>query len=169
MNRLLKLLPFLEQNCEEFIEIMKVNEIELDVLLGNIEDLERQLFIDTATWGLDIFEQELGIKTDKNKSFEERRNIIKSKFIKNDITHYEYSKNLLEIFGGYDVEIKFLGVIYFKVRSKGFRVSEFLEAYKVIQPAHLNLFLNFIEEFENKYFVGIGLRTRQILKLEVGM
>jgi hypothetical protein len=46
---------------------------------GDIEDLRDQCFVDTATWGLDLWEGFLGIEVDHNKSYESRRENIKAK------------------------------------------------------------------------------------------
>jgi hypothetical protein len=46
---------------------------------GSIEDLKNQLYVDTATWGLDYWEQFLDIRTDLTKTDLDRRSFIKSK------------------------------------------------------------------------------------------
>lgn len=55
------------------------SEPELTDLNAAVDDLEKQLNIDTATWALDIYEKDLGIKTEHNKPLSDRRSVIKSK------------------------------------------------------------------------------------------
>ncbi|MFT4413180.1 putative phage tail protein [Fredinandcohnia humi] len=52
---------------------------EFDELRVKIYDVLDQFFVNTATWGLDIWEKELGIPTNYNESYEVRRARILSK------------------------------------------------------------------------------------------
>lgn len=63
-----------------FQEVFQAEEQELSQLDFTREDLQSQFSVNTATWALDIYEKELKIKTNKTKSFEERRSVIKSKW-----------------------------------------------------------------------------------------
>jgi hypothetical protein len=44
-----------------------------------LADFEKQLDVDSATWGIDIYEKEYGIKRDISKPYADRRAVIKSK------------------------------------------------------------------------------------------
>lgn len=61
------------------------NEIQgsIGLSLDNFDSetalLLAQLNIDTATWGLAVYEKELGLKTDVTKPLNDRRSLIKSK------------------------------------------------------------------------------------------
>lgn len=46
-----------------------------------IIDIAKQLFIDTATWGLSDWERVYGIVRDPDSTYDERRSIVKSKII----------------------------------------------------------------------------------------
>lgn len=81
MSRLLELLPPYEKNSRVFQEIMSVEQIEFDKLNIDIADLEKQLNIDTATWGLEIYEKELGLPVNQDLSINTRRKLIKSKLL----------------------------------------------------------------------------------------
>ena len=67
------------------------------------EELLAQFFIDTATWGLDLWEKELEIQTDRSKPFERRREIIKAKLRGAGTTTVEMIKNVAEAFSGGEV------------------------------------------------------------------
>ena len=43
------------------------------------EDFEKQLFLSTATWGLDFWEQMYGIENDESKGYEVRRSVVRAK------------------------------------------------------------------------------------------
>lgn len=53
--------------------------LAIDGYRADMQDIVAQMFVPTATWGLDIWERELGIKTDYRISLEERRSTIIAK------------------------------------------------------------------------------------------
>ena len=73
---------------------------ELGKLYYNLEDLINQLFIDTATWGLSIYEKQLGLQTNLSLSYEERREIIKAKLRGRGTTTKQMIKETAEAFSG---------------------------------------------------------------------
>lgn len=81
MSRLLNHLPPYEQESEVFQEIMKAMEAEFDELFFDIEDLDKQLNPDTATWGLAILEKELGLPISPDLDINTRRSLIKSRLL----------------------------------------------------------------------------------------
>jgi hypothetical protein len=75
------LMKYLTSNYqgENIKKLMRIIEDELGVLNFYIKDLKRQFHIDTATWGLFMWEKELGIETNIHLSIERRREIVKAK------------------------------------------------------------------------------------------
>ena len=123
--------------------------IEADILKAYIDDLIRNLYVSTATWGLDLFEEELGLTTNKSISYEERRERILAKKRGNGTTTKAMIKNTAEAFSGGEVDIienfndysfivKFVGV-------KGIpkNLALFKQMLEEIKPAHLNYELEF--------------------------
>ena len=84
---------------------MESNSIEVDMLKAYVEDLSKNLYVKTATWGLDLFEGELGLVTDKSISYEERRERILAKKRGNGTTTKKMLKNTAEAFSGGEVEV----------------------------------------------------------------
>lgn len=81
MSRMLEMLPPYERNSIVFQEIMKAEEKQFNKMDADIKDLENQLSPDTATWGLAIYEKELGLQIEPNISIEMRRSLIKAKLL----------------------------------------------------------------------------------------
>ena len=79
MSKLLSYLPWYERESEVFKEILKTEEIEFDKLKLKLGDLEEQFFVDTATWGLSIYEKELGLPVEPDIDIRIRRGLIKAK------------------------------------------------------------------------------------------
>jgi uncharacterized protein YmfQ (DUF2313 family) len=140
---LMKYLPFYYSNSEVMKNIQTSISKEIGRLYYSVEDILNQFFIDTATWSLNLWEKELGIKTDISKSYEFRREIIKAKLrgtgtvtkkmLKNTVLAYTNAEvSIIENPQDYSFIIKFIGV-------KGIpkNMAGLIETIENIKPAHL--------------------------------
>ena len=146
---LLDYLPSFYHNSNIVKSFIDSNSIEANILKDYVEDLNNNLYVKTATWGLDLFEEELGLATDESISYEERRERILAKKRGNGTTTKAMIKNTAEAFSGGEVEVienfndysfvvKFVGV-------KGIpkNLTLFKNMIEEIKPAHLNYELAF--------------------------
>ena len=62
------------------LELFKSAGLSLDTLDAYIEDITAQMDIDRATWGIDLYEREAGIKIDYSRGYAERRAGVKAKW-----------------------------------------------------------------------------------------
>jgi uncharacterized protein YmfQ (DUF2313 family) len=103
-----------------------------------------QLNVETATWGLDLWEKAYGIKTDVSKSYAFRRARIESKMRSQGVTTVAMIKNVAESFSNgevdviehpeeYRFEIKFIGTLGIPPN-----MDDLTGAIKEIKPAHLD-------------------------------
>lgn len=146
MSRLIELLPPYEKSSRVFQEILNAEQIEFDKLAIDIEDLEKQLNIDTATWGLVIYEKELGIKTNLNKPFEERRSVVKSKWRGTGKVDRLLIKAAVDAYTNGGVEVGFDGRIIINFNDvKGIppNLEDAQRAIEDISPAHLAIIYEF--------------------------
>lgn len=140
---LLAYLPPLLREIREFKTIDDVVGYEIGFLKFTIQDILNQCFINTATWGLVLWEREYGIETDLNKSYEERREILKAKKRGHGTVNKKMIKETAEAFTGGEVQIlehpesysftvKFIGI-------KGIprNLAAFKDMLDNIKPAHL--------------------------------
>lgn len=108
-----------------------------------VNELLDQQFIATATWGLDLWEWELGITVDHSKSYERRREILLAKLRGAGTTTGEMVRRVAAAFSGGDVEviehpeeyrfeIRFIGVKGIPPNMPGL-----MQAIEEIKPAHL--------------------------------
>lgn len=147
MNKLIELLPPYERSSKVFQQIMKAELIEFDKLAIDIEDLEKQLNIDTATWGLVIYEKELGIKTNLNKPLEERRSVIKSKWRGTGKVDRTLIKAVVDAYTNGGVEVGFDGRIIINFNDvKGIppNLEDAKKTIEDISPAHLVIIYEFV-------------------------
>jgi uncharacterized protein YmfQ (DUF2313 family) len=104
LDDLLRYLPKYERNSRVIKEILFSAAKELFNTQKNMEDLQQQFFVVTATWGLDIWEEMLGLQKVELLE-EERRQRIFNKLLSNTIaTKYFVEKYLKNIIGK-DIEV----------------------------------------------------------------
>lgn len=140
---LLAYLPPVLRDVSEFKAWNDVVGYELALSNWYIRDVLKQCFINTATWGLSLWEEEYGISIDLNKSYEERREILKAKKRGHGTVTKKLIKETAEAFSGGEVEIiDHPESFYFTVRFIGVKgiprnMAAFKEMLDTIKPAHL--------------------------------
>ena len=111
-------------------------------------DVMDQFFVETATWGLDLWEQQVGIETDRGLSHESRRGAIKQKLVASGQTTSEMVRQLAETNTGYEARVhinqdysfslEFLGE---KTELADIDVEELRSVVEQIKPAHLRFII----------------------------
>ncbi|WP_455793587.1 YmfQ family protein [Clostridium butyricum] len=138
-----KYVPLFIYNGGIFNRMYKAQEYQLSYLAMQTNDLLKQGFVDTATWGLTAWEEEFGIATNLDYSYEERREVIKAKKRGQGTCTKSLIKNVAEAFSGgecrvientapYTFTIQFVGVKGIPKNMDGLK-----QAINDIKPAHL--------------------------------
>ena len=146
---LIELLPFFYENSEYVTSLMNAESKEIDLLQDSIDDLINNLFVTTATWGLDYFEEELGIISSANKSYEERREVILAKKRGNGTVNKKMIQNTAEAFSGGEVDVIENNNDYsFTIKFSGTKgiprnIEDFKAMIEEIKPAHLSFALEY--------------------------
>ena len=143
-----KYVPKIISDISEFKNIYISQGLELSLLNKHIKDLQNQLFVNKATWGLDFFERDYGIKTDISKTYEERREVILAKKRGTGTVTKEMIKNTAKAFTNVDVDVIENKDYSFTVRFIGEKgipknLQDFKDMLEEIKPAHLAYNLEF--------------------------
>lgn len=140
---LLDYLPNYYKDSKVFAELLKAFTNEINANNYAISDLENQLFVDTATWGLDVWEKQLGIYTDASKPYTDRREGVKAKMRGSGTCTIDMIKNTALAYTNAEVEViennaNYAFVVKF-VSVKGIPrdVDAFKSTMDAIKPAHL--------------------------------
>ena len=103
-------------------------------------DFVAQIFPQTATWGLDYWEDEYGIVTDKSKTIEQRR----AYFMSNRFDHHPMTpkriEDLIKGMTGFNVDvIENVDINTFQIIIRGYvtNIAPVLDAIDRKTPAHL--------------------------------
>ncbi|MCD9025740.1 YmfQ family protein [Cohnella silvisoli] len=122
---------------------MDAQGTELDKLFQALDGTLEQYFVTTATWGLDLWERELGIPTDTAKPIDQRRSVILSKIRGIGTVTVSLIKSVSEAYDGGTVEITVHPEVYsFTVKfidTRGIppNLDDLKEVIEQIKPAHL--------------------------------
>ena len=158
------------------IETLADASLEAKAALYDVMD---QFFVETATWGLDLWEQQVGIETDRGLSHESRRGAIKQKLVASGQTTVEMVRQLAETITGYEARVivntdysfslEFLGE---KTELADIDVEELRSVVEQIKPAHLRFIISGItwddleslgltwQYFEDNQITWAGLESK---------
>ena len=129
------------------IEIMEAVESSFDDTLNDINDLKLQLDIDTATWGLMVYEKELGIKTNLSQSYDTRRSIIKAKLRGAGKLDAVKIKMVADAWANGDCQVTFdgkLNISFDSIYGVPDNLIDLKNALEDVKPAHLGILYNFV-------------------------
>lgn len=159
MNKLLSYLIPDIQEVRHFKEITAAEAPEFEKLEADLEDLNNQFFIDTATWGLSVYEKELRLTIRPNKSLEERRSIVKAKWRGTGKVDAEMIKTIVEAYTrskssiGFDGRIK----IRFSNQSVTLNMEDMFNSIEDVKPAHLGYDVTLIlKQKESEIYIGMA-------------
>ena len=165
-QQMLAYLPRYYETSRVMRSLMQAEGSESDELRRALNETLDQYFISTATWGLDAWETELGVKTDPGKPEDERRSVLKSKvrgvgtvnigLIQN--VAEAYSRGTVEVTDGvqpYTFQIKFIDAL-----GTPPNLDDLKAAMEEIKPAHLDV------EYAFRYFMLGEIEAQTIAQLE---
>lgn len=137
---MIKDLPRFMRNSRIYNAVFDAETIQFDSESDALEDIRLQMDVNTATWGLRIFEDEYDIPTDLSKPLEERRSVIRSKMRGSGVVDRTLLKIVADSYTNGDAEVTFNGVITIQFTSGIGRppnLDEVKRAIQDVKPAHL--------------------------------
>lgn len=151
MEEYIEYLPSFYNVSDVVINVQEAFNLEGFELKVATQDLFKQFFIDTATWGLSNWEKYLGIPVNTLKSDADRRTVIKGRLRGSGTTTKNMIKNIAESFSNgtvdviedninYKFTIKFTGVVGIPSNMEDFK-----NTIENVKPAHLQV------EYKFKY------------------
>jgi hypothetical protein len=153
---LIDYLPLVLRKDKVIQGIINSSNKQFDIRNTNIEDVKNQLNIETATWGLEIYEKGLKIQTDLRKSLNERRAVIKSRLRGSGKIGQLQIKLVADSYTNGNVIVSFNGHIVVKftsVRGIPSNLDDLKVVLEDVRPAHLRIDYEFsyllIKEINN--------------------
>jgi len=143
-NRILERMPPYYLTSYIMRSVWDAQGHEIDRLNDTLDEILEQFFVDTATWGLELWEQFLGLPIDKTKPEQFRRERIKAKLRGYGTVTKGLIKNVASAFANGEVEvIEYPSEYKFVVKFVGVKgippnMSDLTKTIEEIKPAHLN-------------------------------
>lgn len=125
--------------------MVQTEGLEFDSLAGAVDSALNQYFVSTATWNLDIWENELGLSPAQNQPVSQRRDRIVSRLRGTGTATVSIVKQVAESYdkGAIDVieDIPAYTVTIEFVDTRGIppNLSDLKDAVRAVVPAHLRL------------------------------
>lgn len=135
-------LPKIYNSSKVVKEINRIDAIELENIYMIVVDILNQFFVETATWGLELWEKEYDIPTNIEDSFDIRRNRIYTKMNARASFTKEQALDLAKKFSK-------KGVAYFTEHNSEYAFTtsfdvedlisyeELINEFNKVKPAHL--------------------------------
>lgn len=142
--KLIDMLPHFYAGSIEVINLQLAFGNAADELQADVLDMLNQLYVDTATWGLEYWERFLELRTDLNEPLANRRSRIKTVLRGQGTISIDLLKSIcasfvngeveiVELIEDYKFQIKFVGEIGIPGKIEYIR-----ETISKVKPAHLN-------------------------------
>lgn len=141
---LLAYLPQYYQNSNVMTNIQTAIAKEVGRANFEVDDIVNQMFIDTATWGLVLWENELNVDTDLSKSLSYRREFLKAKLRGVGTISKTMLRNTALAYTNADISItEYPSTYSFKIKFTSMKgrppnLAGFLATLDNIKPAHLS-------------------------------
>lgn len=158
-----------ERDNEIINELYEVLGSEMDKFLHEIEDLYKQFNIDTATWGISEWEENMGIETNKGLSRKKRRADVKEKLRKTGKVNTKMLEDILQESHDGKVEVWFNGRLMFNIPLEGLSHHHFDTISNIInttKPAHLGFEIDMYMNISDNR-VKLGTQTIDAAVVEV--
>lgn len=155
--KLLKLLHKLYRKDKLTLELTKTISIQLDKAEQNIKEIAKQQYLDSATWGLDIFEKELNRRA-KSKPIEQRQAAIKAKWTgAGKLTLFLIQRTLQCYITG-NIVVAFQKRLMITMQGEilqAVNLYDVVHTIEEVKPAHIGWDLKYIlPEIQNAVAVG---------------
>ncbi len=140
---LIDLLPANYQNSSEVVDLQNALSVQVGKVQAAKDFLFLQLHVETATWGLSLWERALGLAIDLSRSYDFRRSRINSKLRAQGVTTAAMIQNVAQSFSNGAVDIIEHNSEYrFDVKFTGTfgtppNMDDLTAAIEEIKPAHL--------------------------------
>lgn len=140
-ENLMKDINAIYRNDELIKQLLDSVGIELDEFNFSVDDLVAQYWTDTVTWGIPIWENLLGIKTDENKNINDRRATIEARWKSDGKSDLNLIQAICNTWKNGEVSVAFVNgqikLTFNSIIGVPVDLQGLLNAVDDVKPAHL--------------------------------
>ena len=136
-------IPLFYTKSETVLQTIDSMDIEVEQVESVIEDVEKQTYTDTATWGLKYWEQMLGLGVAENEDIEDRAARVRLKLRGTGVFNKNMIMNLCKSFTSGDTCViednpnsKFI-IKFIDLKGVPSNLDYLRQAIEEVKPAHL--------------------------------
>lgn len=161
---LLKYLPPFLQKDLNFRAVTQTENAEHERIRLLLKDVFAQFFVETATWGLSIYEKILDLQPKPTDSIEQRRLRILARLQFTQTSTVKFMAELVKKYAQQNTDVTIIEVnsdYSFKIKVRGgsiLHIEDLVEAVELYKPAHLGWLLSREVQITNKIFIGFAIR-----------
>ena len=164
MSNLVFRLPRYYQDSPQVSELERVLGEQAGALRVSESDTLAQLWVDTATWGLDLWEQWVGLPSDRTRPYSYRRSRIKAKLRGSVVASFGFEPSQISVIE-HPAEYQF-EIVLSDLAAVPSDVSGIESAVNEIKPAHLDYWFTYeLAQLLAALRVGGGLWSIQAVTL----
>jgi len=89
----------------ETVALINTEATELELLYSHVNDVLAQFNIESATWGINAYEYDIGVTSNESKPLDQRKSVVISKLRGAGVTTRELIDNVAEAYANTDVEV----------------------------------------------------------------
>ena len=141
-NKVINFINKIFRNDDIAKNIAKISQTELENIEIKITDIQSNIFLDSSTWGLDIFEKELAIEYIEDKTTDERKAIISAKWRGAGKLTLKLIQDTVKAYTNNVASVHFNGTIIIDFSDKigvPNYVDSLMKSIEDIKPAHLGV------------------------------
>lgn len=167
-DNLVTRLPDYYQSSPPVSELERALGTQAAQLMSAKEDTLSQLWVETATWGLDRWEQWCGLPTELSRPYSWRRQRILAKLLGQGVTTAELIAEVVASFGFYREQVSVvehcedytLEIILSDLAQIPTSTENIADAVNEIKPAHLDWYITYeMSALASSIRVGTGFWT----------
>lgn len=165
---ILRYLPEFLQKSYTFKTVADAHSAEHKIQFNRLEDLFKQLFVESATWGLTLWEKELFLPVDETDSYENRRQRIWNKLRSKQTSTLQFMTDLLNRYvstadGTITEKYADYALEYSIPDGTVDNWPDLIAAINQWKPAHLSYyFLTHTDIIDVTYYAGIVTEVEEI-------
>lgn len=145
-------------DCKIMVQVYEALGVQFDNVNYMFEDILKQMFPQTATWGLELWERRLNLPTNESENMENRRGKVIAKIQSKVTVNPETMAVITKNFTGADIKIiEWLKDWTFAVQTNAKNMNKAFEIHKIIKrikPSHMAYVLQFILQQDANMYIG---------------
>ena len=125
--------------------IIEAEQTERDILIEEIADVLKQMYVSTATWGLDYWEEMLYLPRNTGETYEKRRSIIYARMRSTRTTTVKVVEELAaSFFKPENVTVTehnenyYFNIEFENIKASTVKLQDVIDVLEIYKPAHLN-------------------------------